>query len=95
MSQPEGVAQPETGVPPADPEIVEVRCPVGPRRLFTKLRLGEETARMVQPANLIEFSCSDCTGRARQRGQDVKVFHRFNFAGYLVETIRIPTGEAP
>lgn len=67
------------------PNIVEVRCPVGPQRLFTKLRLGEETARYIQPANLIEFSCSDCS-----RHRDERVFHRYNFIGELVETITAP-----
>lgn len=69
-------------------EIVEVRCPIGPQRLFSKLRLGEESARMVQPDNLIEFSCQDCTGkRSKAEGRSVKVYHRYDFAGELVETI--------
>lgn len=65
--------------------VVEVRCPNGPQRLFTKLRLGEETARMVQPDNVIEFSCSDCSKNRPER-----VFHRYNFLGELVETITTP-----
>jgi hypothetical protein len=72
-------------------ETIEVRCPVGPQRLFTKLKLGEEAARMVQPANLIEFTCQDCTGKtSRAQGHAVKVFHRYNFLGELVETIVEP-----
>lgn len=67
--------------------VVEVRCPNGPQRLFTKLRLGEECARMVQPANLIEFSCSDCTRRTSRTGEPVRVFHRYNFVGDLIETV--------
>lgn len=67
------------------PNVVEVRCPNGPMRLFTKLRLGEETARMVQPDNVIEFSCSDCSRRANHR-----VFHRYNFLGEFVETVTTP-----
>lgn len=74
-------------------EVVEVRCPVGPQRLFTKLHLGEETARVVQPDNLIEFSCADCRGRiSRERGEPVEVFHRYNFLGELVVTITRPRG---
>jgi hypothetical protein len=62
------------------PDIVEVRCPVGPQRLFTKLKLGEEFGRYVHPENLIEFSCSDCARRiSRERGHAVRVLHRFNF----------------
>jgi hypothetical protein len=63
---------------------------VGPRRLFTKLRLGEESARMIQPANLIEFSCRDCAGRRGCVDGPVRVFHRFNFVGELIETIVEP-----
>lgn len=74
-------------------EVVEVRCPVGPGKLFTKLHLGEETGRVVQPDNLIEFSCGDCRGRiSRERGAAVEVFHRYNFLGELVVTITRPRG---
>lgn len=65
---------------------VEVRCPVGPRKLFTKLKLGEEFGKYL-PYNLIEFTCSDCAKRiGRERGTRVRVFHRFNFAGELINT---------
>jgi len=75
------------------PSVVEVRCPVGPRRLFTKLRLGQESARIVQPDNLIEFSCSDCRGRlARETGETRDVFHRYNFLGELVATLTSARG---
>ncbi len=70
---------------------VEVRCPVGPRKLFTKLKLGEEFATMVPDSNLIEFTCRDCAkALSRSTGQTVRVFHRFNFAGELVETVQQP-----
>lgn len=66
---------------------VEVRCPVGPRKLFTKLKLGEEFGRYVHPANLIEFTCSDCARRlSREQRRRLRVFHRYDFAGELVET---------
>lgn len=68
-------------------EPVEVRCPVGPQRLFTRLQVGDETARMIQPQNWIEFTCSDCARRiGRQRDQKVRVLHRYNFAGDLIES---------
>lgn len=65
---------------------VEVRCPVGPKKLFTKLKLGEESATYL-PNNLIEFTCGDCARRiGRETGVPFRVFHRFNFIGELIET---------
>lgn len=65
---------------------VEVRCPVGPRKLFTKLKLGEETVQYL-PSNLIEFSCSDCAKSVSANvGRRVRVFHSFDFAGELIHT---------
>jgi hypothetical protein len=69
------------------PSVVEIRCPVGPQKLFTKLRLGEESARYMRPANLIEFTCRDCArSTSRELGTPMQVFHRYNFLGELVET---------
>lgn len=70
------------------PNVVEVRCPTGPQKLFTKLRLGETTARYIQPGNLIEFRCPDCTRVLRRDYGDVGqfIYHRYNFLGELVET---------
>lgn len=68
--------------------IVEVRCPNGPQRLFTKLKLGEEIGRYIHPANLIEFSCSDCSRSiSRERGRRQRVLHRYNFLGELIESV--------
>jgi len=65
---------------------VEVRCPVGPQKLFTKLKLGEEIGGYL-PGGLIEFTCSDCARRlGREQGQRLRVFHRFNFLGELVDS---------
>ncbi len=65
---------------------VEVRCPLGPRKLFTKLKLGEEFGKYL-PNNLIEFTCSDCAKRiGRERQQRVRVYHQFNFVGELICT---------
>lgn len=66
---------------------VEVRCPVGPRKLFTKLKLGEESGRYLSN-NLIEFTCGDCARRiGREHRQRVRVYHRFNFIGELIQTV--------
>jgi hypothetical protein len=79
------------------PSTVEVRCPTGPRKLFTKLKLGETTARMIQPSNLIEFRCPDCTRLLRRSYGDAgqAVYHRYNFIGELVETIACAAGVSP
>lgn len=71
------------------PNVVEVRCPVGPQKLFTKLKLGETTARYIQPDNVIEIACSDCRKLVRNRRGDevVHVLHRYNFLGELIETL--------
>lgn len=73
---------------------VEVRCPVGPQKLFTKLKLGEESGGYL-PNGLIEFSCSDCAKRiGRVMQQRVRVFHRFDFAGELIQTVVEDLSEA-
>jgi hypothetical protein len=64
---------------------VEVRCPVGPKKLFTKLKLGEEFAKYL-PGNLIEFTCGDCAKRLRRETNNFyRVYHSFDFAGELIE----------
>lgn len=68
-------------------DIVEVRCPTGPRRLFTKLRLAGEQVRYLADTNLIEFPCADCR---RREPNPTDVYHRYNFAGDLIETVRVP-----
>lgn len=66
---------------------VEVRCPVGPQKLFIKLKLGEEFGNYVPDSNLIELTCSDCRRRvSREMNTPVRVFHRFNFLGELITT---------
>lgn len=69
-------------------EIVELRCPVGPRRLFAKFRLGGGTDPHVTDDNLVEFACSDCKRSVRDQGRPVdRVLHRYNFFGELVESV--------
>jgi len=73
------------------PEVVEVRCPVGFRRLFTRMQLGEIEHRYVPHGNWLEFNCDDCAKLInRGAGTHRRVLHRYNFAGELVETISVP-----
>jgi hypothetical protein len=73
------------------PEIVEVRCPVGFRRLFTRMQLGELEYRYVEHGNWLEFSCDDCARLLERDGSPRRrVLHRYNFLGELVETISVP-----
>lgn len=77
------------------PSIVEVRCPVGPQRLFTKLSLGKESISYVHPENLMEVTCSDCARRlSRDTGKRMRVFHRYNFLGEFVETVAVELDES-
>lgn len=66
---------------------VEVRCPIGPQRLFAKLRLSGDRP-TVTDDNLMEMSCQDCKRRhLRSNGRPVdRVLHRYNIVGELVET---------
>lgn len=63
--------------------ITEIRCPLGPRRLFAKLRQEGKRPTYTEDRTLVEFACVDCrkayendTGeRPRQ------VLHRYNILG--------------
>lgn len=70
------------------PQSIELRCPVGPGRLFAKVILSEEQTR-VTSANLLEVSCQNCRRSMRAEGRtDVEfVLHRFDIVGRLVETV--------
>lgn len=68
-------------------QVVELRCPVGPRQLLLKLRVSDERPH-INEDNLMEITCRDCAKNARQFDPSVKrVLHRFNFAGDLVESV--------
>jgi len=70
--------------------VVELRCPVGPRRLFAKLRLSGVRPPVTQD-NLIELSCQDCRRSLSRAGRAVSlVLHRYDIAGSLVETEVVP-----
>lgn len=65
---------------------LEVRCPVGPRKLLAKLQLAGEQPAIVS-GNLIEFSCRDCAREMRFDDSTVKtVLHRFDILGELIES---------
>lgn len=69
-----------------DPVSVEVRCPLGPRRLFMKLKL-EGTPITVNSENLMEFSCADCRKALQRQGTECeRVLHFYNFIGEWVRT---------
>lgn len=77
-------------LPPAmdEPEVVDLRCPVNPSRLFARLRIAGEKPSFIQPDNLIEMSCWDCKTRYRRAGRRVhRVLHRYDMAGTLISTL--------
>lgn len=62
----------------------EVRCPVGPQRLFLKLVEASEEL------PILELACGDCARRLKRQGLDVvRVLHRYTVSGELIETIVI------
>jgi len=67
-------------------QIVELRCPVGPRRLLAKTVVAGGHPKIVD-GNLVELSCDDCKKTMRREGKPVlRVLHRFNLIGDLVES---------
>lgn len=69
-----------------DEEMIEIRCPVGPRRLLFRM---QPLKPHITPGNLIELSCSDCTRETRKKKPDtLRVVHRFDLLGDLVESVR-------
>jgi len=75
-------------VPSPEIELVELRCPVGPRKLLAKIRSEGGSTRMTE-GNLMELACRDCTQAARRDGQpgNTRILHRFNLLGELVESV--------
>lgn len=66
---------------------VELRCPTGFRRLFSKLIMQGERPR-VTGGNLLEFACADCRKELKEQGTACRlVLHRFDLAGELVESL--------
>lgn len=60
-------------------DVADLRCPVNPSRLFARLR-----GPVIVEGNLIEVACRDC-----RRGRRVRVLHRFDVLGNLVETVEV------
>lgn len=66
--------------------IVEIRCPVGPRRLLFKMIQSGDQPEVVD-GNLIELSCSDCKATLRRADPSIRrVLHRYDLVGTLVES---------
>ena len=65
---------------------IELRCPVGPRKLLAKVRT-EGLKPIVVEGNLLELACRDCTRALRVTEPDVRlVVHSYDLAGTLVES---------
>lgn len=65
---------------------VELRCPVGARRLLGKLL--SEGGQPTISDNLMELACKDCAKNAREFDPSVRrVLHRFSAIGELVESV--------
>lgn len=64
-------------------EMLDVRCPVDPRRMFLRLASG-----IVCDGNLVEVACPECARRLRRSGdpQVRLVLHRYDIAGECIET---------
>ena len=74
--------------------IVELRCPVGPKRLFSKLIRNDEKPNITSD-NLIEFACSDCRKRLKDKGlKYTLVLHRYDLIGNLIETDAITAADS-
>lgn len=68
-------------------KVVEIRCPVGPKRLLSKLLLSGDRPHITSE-NLLEFACGDCRRSLRLEGVNVAlVLHRYSLDGQLVESV--------
>lgn len=67
-------------------QMVDLRCPVTPRRMFARLIAGEAS---ILPDNVIEIACLDCRNAARRMGDPSVslVLHRYNLLGVCIETV--------
>lgn len=67
--------------------VLELRCPVGPRALLSKMRLDGEQPNY-DSDNRMMLACRDCARNARGFDPTVKrVIHHFDFLGNLVESV--------
>lgn len=76
-------------------ELIDLRCPVGPRQLLARVRSLGDHAELVfkdSPLSLpdfplLELACRDCAKFCRRDDPTVRrVLHRFNVFGQLVES---------
>lgn len=68
-------------------KTVELRCPVGPQRLLSKLILAG-TRPPIVGGNLVELACTDCKRALRAKGEPVvRVLHRYSLDGSLIESV--------
>lgn len=66
---------------------VELRCPVGAKRLLAKV-VSDGNKPQINSDNLLELACKDCARNARQFDASVvRILHRFNVIGELVESV--------
>lgn len=65
---------------------IDLRCPVGPRKLLARLVATGERP-VVVPGNLMELHCRDCSRDERIDDPDIlRVLHRYDFAAILGAT---------
>lgn len=77
-------------------QLVELRCPIGPRALLAKVvRMGDHHAQVWKESSLslpefplLELACRDCAKSCRREDPSVRrVLHRFNVFGQLAESV--------
>lgn len=67
--------------------VVELRCPVGPQRLLSKLLISGGHPEIVE-GNLVELACADCKRSLRKQGKPVlRVLHQFDLGGDLIRSV--------
>jgi hypothetical protein len=67
--------------------VTNLRCSLHPSRLLARMRLEGERPSYVQPENLVELWCRDCSLDYRREDPEVeRVLHLFNFVGEFVRT---------
>lgn len=67
--------------------VIELRCPVGPRRLLAKSWVEGDGPQRAE-GNLLELNCDDCKRALRKQGRQViRVLHRYNVLGELIESV--------
>jgi hypothetical protein len=68
-------------------QLVDLRCPLGPRQLLARVIQNDDHHAMTSD-NLLELRCRDCAKWARREDPTVtQVLHRFNVLGELVESV--------